>query len=515
MTDRPEYIQLEPNDDIVHLRDRLSFIRGRRVLIIWPEHGTALTRRLDIVLVQREAKRRSLQIAFVTHDKNVINHARDLGISTFETIGAAEGARWKRIRPKIFTRRHHRPETEPTPDELISAASRVRRAERRVHPVLNVAFRLMIVLGLGAVIGGTVYAVVPSAKVTITLRSDQIQITETITAAPDQNDVDVEAARIPATRLRVEVQTVGTVPTTGASTLDSTPAIGVVTFTNQTLSPITIKPGTQVATTGFDPVYFRTIGEVTLRGGVGQRQEVAIEALPESAGERSNVPPGAITVVQGELATAVTVNNTAATTGGEDRQFTTVTAADQERLLRLVRAQLQSSAFEEIRQSLTDSQVIVIETIRIAEERSDWTRFSHALGDITPNLSLDMRAVVEAVVIDDRFARQVMFARLSSHKPTGKVLLPDTFTYERGAVVSVTEDEIRFEATASMVANTAVDATQLAERLAGKTLSEAQALIAASINSDMPLELTFSLHPDSLPHLPLLPVRIVVETVYQ
>lgn len=515
MTDRPEYIQLEPNDDIVHLRDRLSFIRGRKVLLVWPERGTALTRKLDIVLVQREARRRNLQIAFVTHDKNVINHARDLGISTFETIGAAEGARWKRLRPKIFTQRHHRPETEPTPDELIEVASRVRRSQRGLPPLLNLITRLVVVVVLCVVVGGTVYAVVPSATVTITLTSGQIETTETITASPAQPDVDVEAGRIPATRLRVEVQTSGTVPTTGASTLGNTPAIGVVTFTNQTLSPIVIRAGTQVSTTGFDPVFFRTINEVSLRGGVGQRQDVAIEAIPESAGERGNLPPGSISIVQGELAAAVTVTNETATTGGENRQFTTVTQADRERLLTLVRVQLQSSAFEEIRQSLGDSQVIVIETIRIVEERADWTRFSHEIGAVTPSLTLDMRAVVEAVVIDDRFTRQVMFARLSSRKPAGKVLLADTFTYERGAVISVTSDEIVFEATAQMQVNATVDTTRLAERLAGKTLDEARAIIMASATVNTDVAPTFALSPESMTHLPLLPIRITIATVHQ
>ncbi len=515
MTDRPEYIQLEPNDDIAHLRDRLSFIRGRKVLLVWPEHGTALTRRLDIVLVQREARRRNLQLAFVTHDKDVINHARDLGISTFETIGAAEGARWRRMRPKIFTQRHHRPDTEPTHDELIEVASRVRRSERQLPPLLNVLVRLVVVVVLCVVVGGTVYAVVPSATVTLILPSERIETFETITASPSQGDVDVEAGRIPATKLRVEVQTTGTIPTSGASALSDTPAIGVVTFTNQTLSPIVIRAGTQVATTGFDPVIFRTINEVNLRGGVGQRQDAAVEAIPESAGERSNVPAGAISIVQGELASAVTVTNESATTGGENRQFTTVTQADRERLLTLVRVQLQSSAFEEMRQALGESQVIVIETIRIVEERSDWTRYSHNVGDVTPSLSLDMRAVVEAVMIDDRFTRQVMFARLSARKPAGKILLADTFTYERGAVISVDDDEVVFEASAQMTVNATIDTTQLAERLAGKPVDEARALIMTSVPITPNTPPTFALSPESLTHLPLLPIRITVVMVHQ
>src|SRR3982750_551822 len=105
MANKAEFIQLESGDDAGSVRDRLSFIRGQRVLMIWPEEGTILTRKLDLVLIQREAMRRAIRLALVTHDSEVVRHARELNISTFETIGAAERGRWKRGRGKVFTNR--------------------------------------------------------------------------------------------------------------------------------------------------------------------------------------------------------------------------------------------------------------------------------------------------------------------------------------------------------------------------------------------------------------------------
>ncbi len=55
MSKKPEYVQLDAEDDVGTVRDRLSFIRGKRVLLIWPEEGTALPRKLDLVLVLRHA----------------------------------------------------------------------------------------------------------------------------------------------------------------------------------------------------------------------------------------------------------------------------------------------------------------------------------------------------------------------------------------------------------------------------------------------------------------------------
>src|SRR5262245_53684722 len=118
-SERPEFLQLEKGDDVPSVRDRLSFIHGKRVLLIWPEEGTVLTRKLDLVLIQREAMRRAIRLALVTHDPQVIQHASELNISTFETIGASERARWKRGRSKVFTTRWQRPKDEPEPDGLI------------------------------------------------------------------------------------------------------------------------------------------------------------------------------------------------------------------------------------------------------------------------------------------------------------------------------------------------------------------------------------------------------------
>jgi hypothetical protein len=515
MSQRPEYIQLETNDDVPHVRDRLSFIRGRRVLIVWPEHGTALTRKLDLVLIQREARRRSIQLALVTHDTQVMQHAEELGISVFETIGAAERGRWKRGRAKIFTQRYHKPASEPNPEELIDVASRVRNPRKPVSRARYVAERLVVLALLLGVMGATAYAVVPSAVVTITLASEQLTTKQIITADPALADVDVEGARMPATIVRAEVQTSGTVQTSGVSALGDKPAIGIVVFSNETVNNVTVPAGTRVSTGGENPVVFATIAEITLRGGIGNRQEVAIEAVPESAGSAGNVDPGAITVIEGPLRERASVLNLTPTTGGETRRFATVTQEDRDRLLSIVRGQLQASAYQEMQASLSATQLIVIETIRIAEERSDWTTFTHEVGAITDTLTLSMRAIVEAIVIDDRFSRQIIFARLSTQKPAGKVLLADTFSYERGAVTSIQNNQVMFEASGTVTANATLDTTALAERLAGRSVMEAQAVITQLANLAPGVVPAFSLTPEGFPHLPLLPVRITIVTVNQ
>ncbi|MEM6529748.1 MAG: hypothetical protein AAF653_15725, partial [Chloroflexota bacterium] len=183
MSERPYLMQLEPDEDATSVRDRLSFVRGKRVLLVWPEDGTVLRRKLDLVLIQREAMRRAVRLALVTHDPQVAKNAAELNISTFETIGESEIKRWKRARSKVFTGRDQKPESEPEPEELQDVASRV-RAPQEINPLRQTLVRLGVTLALVGLVAGVAYIVFPTATVILTPASDPIETTVVITASP-------------------------------------------------------------------------------------------------------------------------------------------------------------------------------------------------------------------------------------------------------------------------------------------------------------------------------------------
>jgi hypothetical protein len=508
MTNRPEYVQIANGEDVNSVRDRLSFSRGKRVLLIWPEEGTTLTRKLDLVLVQREAKRRAIQIALVTHDERVMEHARDLGISTFETVGSSERGRWKRGSSRLFTNRDDRPEDAPEPDDLKDVASRVHK-RHRVSGGRALIVRLLVIAGVIAIIGGVAYVVMPTATIKLEISKQILQTNIEIVADPTIKDVDVDQRLVPATDLKATVQTVGTLSTTGVQNLSDSVAIGVVVFTNQTGRTVEIPAGTSVSTSAGTPISFKTVAPAAVPAGEGERTEVAVEAL--QTGNVGNVDVGLINTVVGPLEDEVTVRNLSPTTGGESRSFASVTAEDQERLLAIVRGNLQATAYAEMQAQLTDTQLIVIETIRIPPEgeRQDWTNFSHQIGDITDTLSLDMRAVVEAIAIDDRFARQIIFADLSARKPTQLLLLPETFQYTRGGVIEIQPgNRVVFNASGQAVITATLNEALLRDQLIGHTREEALYILAnaAILAPDAMPEI--HIEPEWLPTLPLLPIRI-------
>ena len=509
--ERPEFIQLEKGDDVPSVRDRLSFYQGKRVLLIWPEEGTVLTRKLDLVLVQREAMRRAIQLALVTHDPQVAQHAHELNISTFETIGASERARWRRGRSKVFASRFQKPADTPEPEELKPVASRLRveeteetRARRRVTRFIILGVLLVVALA-------AIYLLVPGATVTVNPATSTVTADVSITANPDARDVDIENAIVPATRLQLTIEETSTVPTTGSQDLGDMPATGSVIFVNQTNAAVSIPAGTTVSTSAGTPILFRTTSEASVPAGIGQQQEVPIDALQSSAGEIGNVDSGLINTVVGALAESVTVLNVNPTSGGLSRTIAAVSQTDHDRLLAAVRQQLQSRAYTEMQPLLEVGQFLIPETIAIIEERSDWTTFSASPGEVADTLTLTMRATIQGIAINERFGQQVVFAQIARQIPRGREVRPETIQYESGPVSEVFQNgQVMFTVTGTARVESQINIGQLQERLAGRSVNDALVYILTELDIEPDLTPRITVSPDWFGQMPMLPIRITV-----
>ncbi len=508
-----EFVQLEAGEDAASVRDRLSFLRGKNVLLIWPEEGTALTRKLDLVLVQREAMRRAIRLALVTHDPQVMNHARELNISTFETIGASQRGRWKRGRTKVFANRYQRPDNEPEPQELMEVASRVRAPVKLPMPSFA---RLALVLLALTALGGVAYLVLPSATVTLTIPVVRVSADSVITALPSATAVDVENGVIPARVQPVEIQEIGTRPTTGQQDVPDTFATGTVTFVNKGDTPIEIAAGTVVLATADVPVRFLTTSDALLPAGVDQRVDVPIEAAADSSGDKGNVAAGQINAVQASWADQVTVTNLTATSGGQTRVLPVVTQSDIDLLQSTIRQQLFTRALGELKSYLTESEFVIEETLSITSNRADWIKLSANVGDFAESVTMSMRAIVEGVIVNTRLGERVAFANLG-RVIQGRAIEPGSIVYARGPILSIGEDNsVQFVLTASAEVVPMLNTTDLSARIAGLTLDEAQTYLAgaAGLPAGTAADLTIN-SPWGGDRLPLLPLRITVRVVKQ
>ena len=341
----------------------------------------------------------------------------------------------------------------------------------------------MLILLIG-VIGMTAYIALPSAVVIVRLQESEIKVNADIAADTAVQSVDVDKGIIPAQIARATVETTATVPTTGAQRLENAPARSLVTFTNQTNAPVDVPPNTSLTTSAGVPILFRTVSAATVPAGIGQHIDVAVEAIQSSTGSVGNVDAGMINSVVGPLGSLVTVINLSPAAGGENRIVNIVAEADMRTLLNSVRAQLQSLAYEKMQTRITESQLIIIETIRIEEERKDWTTYSAEIGTVTNELSLTMRAELRR----------------------------DSMIYTRGPITRQESfSRVMFSAAGSAKAIPEFDAAQLQARLAGISLTEAQRILASQTELDGASPAQILLRPAGFGRMPLLPVRIEIQ----
>ncbi len=511
MTNEVEQLHVGANESLATLRQRLAGFRGRRVLLIWSADGQALRRKLDLVLLQREAHRRAIQLAIVTADAGLAAHAAELNISAFASLEHSQHARWKRARPKVFLPRHHRPRADLQPEDLEFIASRV--AGRASHLTWRtLLLRALVLLLLLGVAGFALYLVVPAASVELSLRVDEIAITAEIIADSKATALNLQRGVIPALTLRESVETTATVPSTGQAWLESVSAAAVVIFSNLTNTRVDIPRGAILGTSAGEPIIFETTADVVVPAGAGQSVGATVVAIDGYRGAIGNVDAGMINTVFGALGERVSVINLAPSAGGRVPDVRVVTAEDRARLLASARIQLQSLAFERMRASLTESQVIILESVQLLEERKDWTTFSADIGTMTSELSVTMRAVVSALTLDERYARQVATARLHAALPLGSEVIAGSVTYARGPFsLDQARGLINFAVSGRARVRATLDPDELRQQLAGAGIQEAMALLSANQALSRAIPPRIAVRPAALAHLPRLPLRIDLE----
>ncbi|HVO41172.1 MAG TPA: hypothetical protein VMT34_01055, partial [Aggregatilineales bacterium] len=353
------------------------------------------------------------------------------------------------------------------------------------------------------------YVLVPSADVILTPAQDQLNATVQLVADSTFSGLDVEGARIPAAVDVIEVQDDATIPTTGSVDVPNTLASGIITFTNQTNQQVFVPVKTVVATAGVKPVRFETTNEVTIGAGVGKTANVAIQAAQDSAGPIGNIPSNLIVTIEGPLSKALAARNIDATQGGTLRHQGVVTQNDLDNLLSAAREKLRQKALGAF--VLTPNQFVVPATIKIAEERPEWTIYSAFKGDQADSLTLTLRVRAQALIVDIQQARQVTFARLVRGLNSGRLVSPDSVTYTDPIDLHVDGNGL-VSFTLSATANVAVSISPDAVRglIAGANVDDALYKLQQTLILDSYHPPQIAIYPGILRRLPVLGARINV-----
>ena len=377
---KTQILHLDPHDDHVSARDKLAWAQAGRVVLVWPKEGRPLTRRLDLVLLERRARALGAQLGLVTLDPEIREHARDLGIPVFDNPDRIPEEGWsrRRRRPLPLAQR-----SRAAPADLSTLRPpRLSRALSQPYRTIVFSIPILALLAVAA-------SLLPSAVITVwpTTVSRAAVFTFWLDPAADAPRAD---GRVPAATVTGSLRGEIRVTTTGEVTIDSTAAQGEVVLANLTFSRVEIPAETGLRATNSGNARFVTLQDVALEAG----EEAVVEVRAAAPGVAGNVPAGAIDAVEGPAAFLVEVSNPEPTTGGAVSERPAVAAADRSRALRELTAQLLGRAGAELEASLEPGERLAMASLRTVSEAE--RTYDREVGEPADSLQLTLEIDVTA-----------------------------------------------------------------------------------------------------------------------
>ncbi len=491
-----QILELNPHDDTDSAREKLSWVKADRALLIWPRRGRLLQRRLDLVMLRRKAEEQGLELGLVTHDPRVRDHAARLHIPVFDSVDRLPEARWavadeRRTGPQRAERDE---DFDLQPPETPS-----RRADRDLSPRVRMVF---FALGAAAVLS-LLATLVPSATLIVTPRTRSQRVTWSVELDPGLELASAEASRIPARRVRTEVTGSMRLGTSGLDRRPSSPARGEIVFGNLTDELQIVPAGTSVWSSGDPPQRFVTLERVVIPAGRGGQTAVEVEAA--EPGPAGNVSAGSIEAVEGDLSLALEVSNPRALRGGASTYQPAVTISDVERLRKELTERLVNQAMVVMRDELGDGAALAASSLRI--DRVVEESYDRNPGEIAASVALDLTLQASALAYDSADLRTLAAARAPHHQPPGWAQIPGSLAVQVNQTTGDQEQGVVVLLGASWTSFKSVPAGQVRSVAAGADPTA----IADDLEQVYDLEdLNVRPRPGWLPRLPWLAARIYV-----
>jgi len=509
---KTQIIHLEPHDDIISTRDKMGWGKTRRILLVWPSRGRILTRRLDLQLLLRQAQTAGGQLALITTDLDVLYNAHQLGVPVFDSTRQAQETRWRNPRRRRSWRlkrdnkktKSHSAEGEELLEEPVSLRNtRPQTTAPPIHSAVRLAIFTIGVLAFLSIAS----VLIPSAEIALTPHVKVQEITINVTASNTANRVYISGL-VPIHSVSVIVEGQDNLESTGTIFIPERAARGEVRFTNLTNQAMTIPAGTVVSTPGSE-LRFATDRDGTVPAGTGQNLTLPVTALHSGSGAKLAV--NRITAIEGPLGISLTVTNPSPTIGGSDLPSPAPSESDRNQLATQLESDLQQSAISEIEESLAPDDLLLtpIPTLMRTLEKKFVPTDDEPASVLTLNLQLEFNAQVASG--DD--LKYLAISILNANLPPGYISIPDTLEIEHLSIPTFDETaNLKWKLTARQKIQAQPSEIQASQLTLGLTPSQA----GERLSNDLPLAAppVIFLTPSWWPRLPIIPLRISVDTIY-
>jgi hypothetical protein len=492
---KTQIITLESHDDLISVRDRMSWAKTPRILLVWPKYEKVTLRQVDLKVLQRHALSLGAQLGLVTRTRRVREDAEALRIPVFESTGQAQRVAWPKPRRKKWPHRAPRKNLREQRDQVSA-----KEGAWRAYPVVRVA---VFTLGVFSVLA-LVALFIPRAQITLQPQSRIQSIVLPVTASSAVDEVFITGS-IPAREKRVVVNGAQSVTVTGEGVIPQSKAKGVVVFRNLTQQLVTLPAGTVLRTADAEAVRFVTTSDEEVHAGIGKTTEVPIEAV--EGGLSGNVDAETIGVVEGQLGLSLSVTNPEPLTGGREIPSVQATDGDRQHAKDQLMAELEEQARTQLAREMKAGDILFDDTFVVSQTLSEV--YDPPAGAASTRLTLTMQVEFSALYASGADLTELAALVLNASLPHGFRAASETLTVKPVTKPVVSgSDSTRWTIRAERRIVQQINDVQVTQMIQGLDSERAETLLAQSLPLAGSPEIRLS--PAWWPWMPIVPFRISV-----
>ena len=495
---KTQVIHLDVHDDLISIRDKLSWAKADRILLVFPPRSRIHLRNLDLHLLRRHADQLGAQLAFVTRSRELRRSAKEAGILAFRVIKKAQRKRWEEQQAP------EKPQRQAPPPDLWQMRREIysEGTHWQERPAVRISFFTLAVI----IVVALLILFIPSASVQLTPATKSQDLTISVLADPNVASVNLTGS-IPAYSTTLFVEKNKTAKASGTVVLPDAVAKGKVVFRNLTGEKIEIPPGTILGTEAIPSVQFVTTEAAELPGTAGKTVEVPVKAV--EGGIKGNLPKDTLILIEGDLGASLAVTNPEPTTGGSDRKVAAPTSADRNSLRDALQADVLSGCKTAFQESLGKKALFFPDTLKISEVVSEVYFPAEGQSGDTLSLAMNLQCQMQYASMDDlnTLAEMAMDVNI----PAGYEVVPE------GAIASVSEvpktdadGTTRWKMETQRLMRNKIEEKIVLSLVQGRQLAEASRRLEEALPLDKPPEIRLT--PTWWPWLPVFQFRVRVMT---
>ena len=489
-------IQIDENDDILSIKDKMQWNPSKRILLIVPHNNKSIHRRIDLVLLQRAAKKQGAQLAISTSQKYLQGLGKLTGVKVFSTVLAAQKQDWPDFLTKIW-----KPESQTRIAIGKFKEYNVERKKERLLPIWQKI--LFFTLGTLAPIV-LVLILIPQGRITLYPKQTPQRLILEFSTSPAYTIASLEG-KIPASPQKVILSETDAIPTTGETSIPDHFATGTVRITNLSENELFL-PAHLRLNSDNPNLQFQTLTGVFIPAGKGLFVDVPISAL--TAGIVGNLPPLSINSVSEPYGSLLQVTNLISTTGGSDIRVKAVSESDVQLLKSQVSQKLRADVLSQIENSSPTEKLTVTESLQLVRETMTTNLEIDDPGD---QLTIEVTGTYQFLTIKQDDLDQFVSTLAAVSIPQGYQQVAGTLHYSDPVITSFEAGEqiihAQIEITQSI--QKAVDNNEVVSTILGKTKKQAMNIIESYI--DMKQTPMIVLFPSFWFWIPLIPDQIVID----